>query len=241
MNLTLNLTSSVKLGKKKTSVQTHFNPSFLTSDALHLKTQEKKRLVVIQCDFSQTTGELIACARYRICDLRAKVAEELMTHVLFVIHLPRNLVNSSFVGFQGEPWISYHVDDLRPPDDIAIPVGEAIGMTMCELFIGRPSRRIDEQMDDRISISSAMSDNHGELSSLEPAEEIERAISPLVEACCYGRLHGCIQAAASKLKDITRKRCTERVATLVNLIPKEPPRHGKIHFKNPANYCYSAF
>lgn len=191
---------------------------------MHSETQEKKRLVVIQCDFSQTTGELIACARYHICDLRAKDAEELMTHVLFVIHLPRNVVNSSFVGFQGEPWISYHVDD----DDIAIPVGEAIGMTMCELFIGRTSRRVDEQMDERMSITSAMSDNHGEVSSLEPVEEIERAISPLVEACCYSRLHGCIQAAASKLKDITRKRCTERVAILVNLIPKEPPRHGKI-------------
>ena len=37
----------------------------------------------------------------------------------------------------------------------------------------------------------------------------------------YRRLHGCIQAAASKVKDFTAKRCTKRVEILVNLIPKD--------------------
>ena len=37
----------------------------------------------------------------------------------------------------------------------------------------------------------------------------------------YRRLHSCIQAAASKVKDLTAKRCTRRVEILVNLIPRE--------------------
>jgi hypothetical protein len=37
----------------------------------------------------------------------------------------------------------------------------------------------------------------------------------------YRRLHSCIPAAASRVKDLTAKRCTRRVEILVNLIPKE--------------------
>ncbi len=35
------------------------------------------------------------------------------------------------------------------------------------------------------------------------------------------RLHGCIQAAASKLQDDNKRRATQRVEILVNLIPKD--------------------
>ncbi len=37
----------------------------------------------------------------------------------------------------------------------------------------------------------------------------------------YKRLHSCIQAAASQVKDFTAERCIKRVEILVNLIPKE--------------------
>ena len=39
----------------------------------------------------------------------------------------------------------------------------------------------------------------------------------------FRRLHGCIQAAASRLKDSTTKRCIKRVEILVHLIPKDLP------------------
>ncbi len=55
------------------------------------------------------------------------------------------------------------------------------------------------------------------------AEEI--VLAPKVQVSgrvpLYRRLHGCIQAAASKVKDFTAKRCTKRVEILVNLIPKD--------------------
>ena len=78
-------------------------------------------LLVIQCDSGHLNADLIACARYRIYDKRAEASQwnkifktEGHTHVLFTIHLPRQVLSSSLVGFQGDPWISAHIDVLRP-------------------------------------------------------------------------------------------------------------------------------
>jgi hypothetical protein len=79
-------------------------------------------------------GDLIACARYHIYDLRVKADEEQITHVLFIIHLSHQVVNSSLLGFQGSPWISSHIDDLRPS---TVSVQEAVGLTISEFFLGK--------------------------------------------------------------------------------------------------------
>ena len=185
------------------------------------------------------TGDLIACARYHVCELKAKATKELTTHVLFVIHLPRNATNSSFVGFQGDPWVSFHIDDLRPTNDVIASVGDAIGMTMSELFLGNTSSMArmeteEEESDDEDYLdTTATSEYPGDISSPEPSEvgvvsfAVDAESLP-IETACFGRLHDCIQAAASKLKD-TNKRCTQRVTILVQLIPKEAPNvQGKL-------------
>jgi hypothetical protein len=174
--------------------------------------QERRRLVIIQCDSGQMTGDLIACARYRIYDLKAKAAHNMATHVLFVIHLPRNNANSSFVGFQGDPWLSYHIDDLRPTNSISVSVKDAITRTISELFVGSgiPSRNED--------CSEDCLNSEGDISPLEPAE-MRSTCTFESKTASHRRLHGCIQAAASRLKDTT-KRCTQRIALLVRLVPK---------------------
>ena len=96
---------------------------------------------MIQCDSGHLNGDLIACARYRIYDKRAEASlrheREGCTHVLFIIHLPRQTVGSSFVGFQGEPWISTHIDDLRPTKGGAITLQEVMGVSISQLFCGK--------------------------------------------------------------------------------------------------------
>ena len=96
---------------------------------------------MIQCDSGHLNGDLIACARYRIYDKRAEASlrheREGCTHVLFIIHLPRQTVGSSFVGFQGEPWISTHIDDLRPTTGGAITLQEMMGVSISQLFCGK--------------------------------------------------------------------------------------------------------
>ena len=91
---------------------------------------------MIQCDSGHLHGNLIACARYRIYDLMARDHDKI-THVLFIIHLPRQLTGT-LVGFQGDPWISIHIDDLMPVEmDHAIELDQIIkGVSVSNIFIG---------------------------------------------------------------------------------------------------------
>ena len=118
----------------------HFSPLFLRQD----EKDTANRLVVIQCDSGHKNGNLIACARYRIYDERIKAINKKkvqnrvgVTHVLFIINLPHQVSSSSsFVGFQGDPWISCHIDDLRPTSGNTIEPQQAISANISELFIG---------------------------------------------------------------------------------------------------------
>ncbi len=112
-----------------------------------------KCLVIIQCDSGHLNGDLIACARYRIYDFKARIDEGLTTHVLFVIHLPQQVASSSFVGLQGDPWISAHIDDLRPPSDNTVAPDKATTMTMSELFMGKSSR-LRSEPEEKLEIPS---------------------------------------------------------------------------------------
>lgn len=96
-------------------------------------------IIVIQCDSGHINGDLIACARYRIYDERVKALEKEginVVHVLFIINLPHQFSTSTFVGFQGDPWISTHIDDLRAYSQDTIEPQLAISATISELFIG---------------------------------------------------------------------------------------------------------
>ena len=144
------MTSLIKLGKFPVSIiildqrciifYVLFSPLFLRQD----EKDTANRLIVIQCDSGHKNGNLIACARYRIYDERIKAINKNkvqnrvgVTHVLFIINLPHQVSSSSsFVGFQGDPWISCHIDDLRPTSGNTIEPQQAISANISELFIG---------------------------------------------------------------------------------------------------------
>ena len=104
-------------------------------------------LLVIQCDSGHLNSGLIACARYRIYDKKAEATlqneGEGCTHILFIIHLPRHVVGSVFVGFQGDPWISTHIDNLGTTDD-TIMLHEAMGMSISQLFYSEATSEAGE-------------------------------------------------------------------------------------------------
>ena len=100
---------------------------------------ERPCLLIIQCDSGHINGDLIACARYRIYDKRANAVlnrskSHHVTHVVFIIHLPVQVIQSTFVGFQGDPWVSCHIDELRPSDTNAITLELAQGTRISRLF-----------------------------------------------------------------------------------------------------------
>ena len=103
---------------------------------------QRDSLLIIQCDSGHVYGDLIACARYRIDDVRAKANQRnTTTHVLFIVHLPRlsreaESGSSTFVGFQGGPWISVHIDDIRDPSATDLML-EASNTPISELFYNK--------------------------------------------------------------------------------------------------------
>ncbi len=262
-----------------------------------------KCLVIIQCDSGHLNGDLIACARYRIYDLKARIDKGLTTHVLFVIHLPQQVASSSFVGFQGYPWISAHIDDLRPLSDNTVALDKASKMAMSELFMGKRSRSRRSEQEEKLEIlsyndlrgSDMEGDSYKEMEpsgSIEDSGEYDRNVEmqrdmedlttsdsedeekdstvqknrwakknlnlrvqrgedmdiaiegrnsqPMYDSTItsplYTRLHGCIQAAASRLVDDAYKRSTKRVQLLVRLIPKDILDLGMtIKFVKPAH------
>ena len=101
-------------------------------------------LIILQCDSGQENYDLIACARYRIYDESINSAKKNQiqeiagtTHVLFIINLLSQNITSQFVGFQCDPWISVHIDDLRPTRDSTIDPSVARHLTISGLFIGK--------------------------------------------------------------------------------------------------------
>ena len=113
----------------------------LSLSSVFEKKREEDRLLIIQCDSGHLYGDLIACARYRIDDEREKVRHNAQgnTHVLFIVHLPRqggsiDKKGSSFVGFQGGSWISAHIDDIRSSSGAALTLDDALSAPISDLF-----------------------------------------------------------------------------------------------------------
>ena len=79
---------------------------------------EHNRLLIIQCTKADENIDLIACARYRVMDERKKKETNGVTHILFIVQLPRVNGGTSFSSFQGGQWVSAHIDDLHVSPNI---------------------------------------------------------------------------------------------------------------------------
>ena len=207
-------------------------------------------LLIIQCDSGYLYADLIACARYRIFDERARIPNQINTHVLFIINVPRHVVNSTFVGFQGEPWLSYHIDDLRPSLNTSVLPHQAVEASLSQIFIGSltPAPSVGASAEQELLVGQSRGEGRtlrnadGEApvgdKQLEVDERVHHKCLELAETVLvvqsepvahphvppqYQRLYSCIQAAASKCQQFTtHKRATRRVEILLKLIPQVP-------------------
>ena len=153
-----------------------YSPKFLRDD-VH---DAKPFLVIVQCDSGHLNSDLIACARYRVCDeaIRAKTKSKIhggdnidFTHILFVIHLPQQEVKSQFVGFQGDPWISVHIDDLRATSEITVIPEQALNASISELFIGRLTEKNQERPALKESDEQELKEDSGSYFRIETGKE----------------------------------------------------------------------
>ena len=200
-------------------IMPHFNV-FLNFSPLFSQREEclnGPSLLIIQCDFDHVDGNLIACARYRIYDERAKALLKAggrifhPTHVLFIIHIPIHAIHSSFVGYQGYHWESCHIDELRKNSEGGFNIKDVQEISISGFFY-----RTQEICNDT---------SHGIQEEILEADSTafpQNNIRKLHLQCI--RLNSCIQAAASTLKGSAhnKKWATKRVRLLSDLIPTEP-------------------
>ena len=173
-------------------------------------------LLIIQCEAGHLYGDLIACARYRVYDecakaVRSKFFQQGMTHIVFIIQLPPHTTGSSFVGFQGEPWMSVHIDELHSTESEQFTLSDAMNYKISELFVGashiQRTVSVDDSSENRESLTSEEMECNPPLPHIVPQHQ---------------RLYFCIQAAAAKLRDMSNNsdRAVQRIAILHDLIPK---------------------
>ena len=154
---------------------TMYDYLFITPSPNFLREERHSQpfLVVVQCDSGHLNCDLIACARYRVCDEAIKMKAKNITcerndvtHVLFVIRLPQQEVKSQFVGFQGDPWISVHIDDLRSTSEATMIPEQALITKISELFIGE-----FEELDP-LSVASVDDSDMDTEKGLSPTEDV---------------------------------------------------------------------
>ena len=186
---------------------------------------------------------MIACARYRIYDVRAHSRDHSKTHVLFIINLLHHVVGSTFVGFQGDPWISAHIDELRTTSVTNVVPHEAVRASISQVFAGSlaASRVLEGDTDevgmDAVFQKKGMADQTDQMFSLtgsaindgdfQDALEVQHGVPSLCirpdVSPQYARLYHCIQAATSLYQQyVSKRRATQRVEILLSLIPRIP-------------------
>ena len=93
-------------------------------------------LLIIQCDSGHHHADLIACARYRVLDEMAHASyPKKITHIVFIIGLPRKSGGTMFVSFQGGKWESYHMDNLIPPKNSLFTIEKALDMSIHNILL----------------------------------------------------------------------------------------------------------
>ena len=93
-------------------------------------------LLIVQCDSGHQHIDLIACARYCVLDEAARIFHlKKITHIVFIIGLPRISGGSAFVSFQGAKWKSYHMDSLMSPKDSFFTIEKALTMSINDLLL----------------------------------------------------------------------------------------------------------
>ena len=110
-------------------------------------------ILLVQCDSGDENFNLIAGARHILMEERTNASKMLYllsledVHIVLITQLPRIAGGCrNFVGFQGEKWMSVHIDELRPPGRHIPSIEQLIDGPISMLFNG-----------DRIEEDDAMS------------------------------------------------------------------------------------
>ncbi|XP_073689267.1 E3 ubiquitin-protein ligase rnf213-alpha [Garra rufa] len=194
--------------------------SFLKKIKNYLENTTGDKILLIQTDFDEGSQRLnvIASAKYSSINEINKFRKEdnQKVFVYFITKLPRMDGGTSYIGFNGGPWKSVHIDDLRRSKDIVSDIKALQCLTISQLFeekADEPEAMEVEEMYMEEEEKMELEDNTGWKNVLDT--------TALVRSC--------VQSAVGMLRDQTEAstRSTKRVEILLMLLADNQTLHAE--------------
>ncbi|GLD49869.1 E3 ubiquitin-protein ligase rnf213-alpha-like protein, partial [Lates japonicus] len=202
---TQQLQNVTKLGDIKLLSLQQFDTeySFLKEIREFLDSAHADKVLIIQTDYEDShRRNILSSAKYSCTNEINKwtTTDSIKTFVYFVIKLPRIEGGTSYVGFQGGPWRSVHIDDLRRSKEFVSDVHSLKKLRISDLFEDPP-----EAMETEEPISVPQNDDSTVLGDLFDTEDLVRS---------------CVQSAVSMLRDAedSGELSTRRIENLLTLL-----------------------
>ncbi|XP_035863121.1 E3 ubiquitin-protein ligase rnf213-alpha-like [Sander lucioperca] len=178
--------------------------SFLKKIREFLDSTLADKVLIIQTDYDEDSRRrnILSSAKYSCINEINKWAttDNTKTFVYFVTKLPRIEGGTSYIGFQGGPWRSVHIDDLRRSKEFVSDVHSLKKLCISELFEDPPEAM---ETEDRTGVPQNDDSNVSE--DLFDITDLTRS---------------CVQSAVSMLRDAADngELSTKRVVNLLTLL-----------------------
>ncbi|XP_044056409.1 E3 ubiquitin-protein ligase rnf213-alpha-like isoform X2 [Siniperca chuatsi] len=162
------------------------------------------KVLIIQTDYEEDSHRrnILSSAKYSCINEINKCAttDNTKTFVYFVTKLPRIEGGTSYVGFQGGPWRSVHIDDLRRSKEFVCDVHYLKNLRISDLF-----EDPHEAMETEDHTGVPQNDDSSDLGDLFDITDLIRS---------------CVQSAVSMLRDAadSGELSTKRVENLLTLL-----------------------
>uniref|UniRef100_A0A8C2YVV7 Ring finger protein 213 n=1 Tax=Cyclopterus lumpus TaxID=8103 RepID=A0A8C2YVV7_CYCLU len=172
--------------------------SFLKEIREFLGSTPADKVLIIQTDYDEDSQRrnILSSAKYSCINEINKwgTTSNTKTFVYFVTKLPRIAGGTSYVGFQGGPWRSVHIDDLRRSKEFVSDVHSLKNRSISELFEDHQDHTGVPQKNDSTVLGDLFD------------------ISELIRSC--------VQSAVSMLRDAADggELITKRVESLLTLL-----------------------
>ncbi|XP_032428579.1 E3 ubiquitin-protein ligase rnf213-alpha-like isoform X2 [Xiphophorus hellerii] len=178
--------------------------SFLKTIREFLCSAQKNNVLIVQTEFDDDFQKrnILSSAKYSCIneikkDLRT---DDTNTFVYFVTKLSRMEGGTSHIGFQGGPWKSVHIDDLRRSSEFVSDVHSLKNLRISDLFENPP-----EAMKTEDQFGQPQNDNNAAMGDVFDTTDLVKT---------------CVQTAVGMLRDVvdSGELSTRRVENLLTLL-----------------------
>ncbi|XP_008284914.1 E3 ubiquitin-protein ligase RNF213-like [Stegastes partitus] len=186
--------------------------TFLKEIREFLGSTSTDKVLIIQTEYDEDfhRRNILSSAKYSCINEtnRCDTTDNTRTFVYFVTKLPRMEGGTSYVGFQGGPWRSVHIDDLRRSKEFVCDVHSLKKLRISDLFEDSP-----DAMETEDFTGVPQNDDSTVLGKVFDTTDLVRS---------------CVQSAVSMLRDAedSGEFSTKRVENLLTLLDESQTQEG---------------